>query len=201
MRFFRPFPTAGWLFPEAIFRIKSREKTAYLTIDDGPDPESTPELFDILDSANVKAVFFCCSEAAEKYPELAHQIKQRGHVIGNHGYYHLNGWKTSVKKYCDNAEKASQLTSSSLFRPPYGRLRISQYNQLKRTFKIVFWDLMCYDFDPGFGANRSLQVLKQKLRPGSIIVLHDTPVSTCRYFLKNFLEDAMAKGYTFKNTL
>jgi len=201
MRFFRPFFPASWLFPEALFRIKSPEKTAYLTFDDGPDPESTPELLDILDSANVKAVFFCNGEAAEKYSELANQIKQRGHIIGNHGYCHLNGWKISAKEYCDNAEKASHFTSRSLFRPPYGRLRISQYNHLKKTFKIVFWDIMSYDFDSSFVADRSLDVLKKKLRPGSIIVLHDTPISTCRYFLKNFLEDAMAKGYTFKNTL
>ena len=201
MRFFRTFSPAGWLFPEAIFRIKSPEKNAYLTFDDGPDPESTPELLDILYSANVKAVFFCCGYAAEKFPGLVFEIKRRGHLVGNHGYYHLNGWKISAKEYCDNADKASYFTSSSLFRPPYGRLRISQYNHLKKTFRIVFWDIMCYDFDPGFGAHRSMYVLKQKLRPGSIIVLHDTRNSTCRTFLKDFLEDAMAKGYNFENTL
>jgi len=201
MRFFRPFFTAGRLFPEALFRIKSPEKTAYLTFVDGPDPESTPELLDILDSANVKAVFFCSGEAVEKYPELADQIKLRGHIIGNHGYYHLNGWKTSLYEYCNNAERASRTTSSSFFRPPYGRLRISQYNHLKKTFKIVFWDIMCYDFDISYGADRSLLLLKKKLRPGSIIVLHDTLKSTCRTFLNNFLEDAMAKGYKFSKTL
>lgn len=197
MRFFRPFFPASWLFPEALFRIKSPDKTAYLTFDDGPDPGSTPELLDILDSANIKAVFFCNGEAAEKYSELADEIKQRGHVIGNHGYSHLNGWKISAKEYCENAAKASHFTSTSLFRPPYGRLRISQYNHLKKTFKIVFWDIMCYDFDPGFGANRSLHVLKQKLRPGSIIVLHDTPDSTCRFFLKDFIETSIKIGYNF----
>lgn len=200
MRFFRTFSPAGWLFPEALFRIKSPEKTAYLTFDDGPDPESTPELLDILESANVKAVFFCCGYAAEKFPGLVGEIKRRGHLVGNHGYYHLNGWRTSVKKYCDNAEKASHFTSSSLFRPPYGRLRISQYNHLKKSFKIVFWDIMCYDFDPGFGAERSLASLNKRLRNGSIIVLHDTPVSTSRTFLKSFIEDSMAKGYTFEKT-
>jgi len=60
---------------------------------------------------------------------------------------------------------------------------------------------MCYDFDPDFGAVRSLHLLKQKLRPGSIIVLHDSPISTCRAFLKNFLEDAISKEYTFEKIL
>jgi len=201
MRFFRPFFPAGWLFPEALFRIISQEKTVYLTFDDGPDPVSTPGLLDILDSVNVKAVFFCRGEAAEKYPELTDQIKQRGHILGNHGYYHLNGWKTSSVEYFDNAAKASPFTSSVLFRPPYGQLRISQYSHLKKTFKIVFWDIMCYDFDPDFGAVRSLHLLKQKLRPGSIIVLHDSPISTCRAFLKNFLEDAISKEYAFEKIL
>jgi len=197
MRFFRPFYTVGWIFPEALFRIKSPEKTAYLTFDDGPDPGSTQELLDILDSANVKAVFFCSGYAAAKFPGLVDQIKRRGHLVGNHGYFHLNGWRTSVKKYCDNAEKASYFTSSSFFRPPYGRLRIRQYNHLKKSSKIVFWDIMCYDFDPDFSAERSYATLNKRLRNGSVIVLHDTPVSTSRTFLKSFLEESMAKGYKF----
>ncbi len=197
MRFFRPFLPAVWLFREALFRISISEKRACLTFDDGPDPESTPELLDILDTMNVKAVFFCSGDAAEKYPELAVEIKRRGHTLGNHGYYHLNGCSTPLKEYCENAARASQFTSDSLFRPPYGRLRISQYKQLKKSFKIVFWDIMSYDYDTSFGAERSLGLLNRNLRPGSIIVLHDTPTSTCKSFLKEFIKTAVGKGYTF----
>ncbi|MCX6333071.1 MAG: polysaccharide deacetylase family protein [Bacteroidia bacterium] len=197
MRLFRPFFPARWLFQEALFRMRSPEKTACLTFDDGPHPASTPELLDVLDTMNVKALFFCSGSQAEKYPELINEIKQKGHLIGNHGYSHLNGWKTSDKLYCEDIDIASQFTSDNLFRPPYGRLSISQYNHLKKIFKIVFWDIMSYDFDQGFGADRSLHLLNRKIRPGTIIVLHDTPDSTCKVFLKDFIERSVSKGYRF----
>ena len=197
VRIFRPFFPYVWLFPEALFRIGNSEKTVCLTFDDGPDPDSTPGLLDILDTMNVKAVFFCSGTASEKYPELVSEIKRRNHIVGNHGYNHLNGWRTSVKEYCENVERASTFTSGSIFRPPYGRIRINQYKRLKKSFRIVFWDIISYDYDIRFGAERSLGLLNKKLRPGSIIVLHDTPTSTCKYFLKEFIESAAGEGYQF----
>ena len=68
MRLFRPCFIAGWLYNDAIFRIRTGEKLLYLTFDDGPDPESTPEMLDILDKHFVKVLFFCNGKAAEKYP-------------------------------------------------------------------------------------------------------------------------------------
>jgi peptidoglycan/xylan/chitin deacetylase (PgdA/CDA1 family) len=197
MRLYRPFFPARWLFPEAVFRITSSEKEVFLTFDDGPHPDSTPELLDILDTMNVRALFFCSGNAAEKSPELVGEIKRRGHIVGNHGYKHLNGWRTAVKEYCENANRASRYTSDSIFRPPYGRIRISQYRQLKKTFRIVFWDIMSYDYDVSFGAERSLDLLKRKLRPGSVIVLHDIPTSTSRTFLKEFIDTSERQGYKF----
>jgi peptidoglycan/xylan/chitin deacetylase (PgdA/CDA1 family) len=197
MRLYRPFYLARRFFPEAVFRITSSEKAILLTFDDGPHPDSTPELLDILDTRNVRALFFCSGDAAEKYPELVGDIKRRGHIVGNHGYNHLNGWSTSVKEYCENADRASRFTSDSIFRPPYGRIRVSQYRRLKKSFRIVFWDIMSYDYDNNFGTERSLDVLKRKLRPGSIIVLHDIPTSTCRTFLKEFIDTSERQDYKF----
>jgi peptidoglycan/xylan/chitin deacetylase (PgdA/CDA1 family) len=193
----RPFYHARWLFPEAIFRIRSSEKAVLLTFDDGPSPESTPDLLGILDSANVRAIFFCNGKAAEKYPDLVNDMKRRGHIVGNHGYDHISGWSTSIKVYCDNAERASHFTSATLFRPPYGRLRIRQYRSLRKSYRIFFWDIMSFDYDLTFGAERSLELLKRKLRSGSVIVLHDTPASTCRIFLKEFIDSSRGRGYKF----
>ena len=81
MRLFRPGFIAGWLYPEAIFRISTDEKVLYLTFDDGPDPESTPEALDILNNYNVIAIFFCIGEAAEKYPYLVEKIKETGDIF------------------------------------------------------------------------------------------------------------------------
>jgi peptidoglycan-N-acetylglucosamine deacetylase len=201
MRLFSPGLIAGWIYPDAIFRIKTDEKLLFLTFDDGPDPDSTPILLDILDKYDIKAIFFCNGMSAEKYPELIDRIKAKDHIIGNHGYSHLNGWVTSLRSYLYDADKAIPATSSELFRPPYGRLRFSQFRELKKTFKIVFWGIMVYDFDSTFGSLKSLSILKRKIRPGSVIVMHDTYKSNISVFLEEFILFALGEGYRFDNLI
>jgi peptidoglycan-N-acetylglucosamine deacetylase len=198
MRLFRSGFFADCLYPEAIFRIKTTEKLLCLTFDDGPHPNSTPLILEILDKYNIKAVFFCDGRSAKEYPDLINQITSKGHIIGNHGYNHLNGWRTSTEKYIDDIGKAATNTSASLFRPPYGRLRLGQYRRLKKNYKIVFWDLMPYDFDTSFGSEDSLEILKSMIRPGSVIVLHDKPNSATIAILKEFLAFAVDEGYRFE---
>lgn len=197
MRLFRPCFFAGWLYPDAVFRIKTKEKVLWLTFDDGPDPLSTPVILNILRKHEVKALFFCNGSSAEKHPDLTELIKSAGHIIGNHGYSHLDGWKTSTSEFIEDVERSSALTSSVLFRPPYGRLRITQYLRLRKKYKIIFWDIMPYDFDVSFGTDKSMQILIEKLRPGSVIVLHDRPESTLTKNLEYFISTAFEKGYAF----
>ena len=197
MRFFRPYFLAG-LYPEAKFRIKTTEKILYLTFDDGPDPESTPFLLEVLRKHDIKALFFCIGQTAEEHPELIRQILDDGHEIGNHTYNHANGWVTHSAVYLKDVIRASMSTSSLIFRPPFGRLRPKQYRILKKQFLIIFWDLMAYDFDSTFSAENSLNLLKTKIRQGSIIVLHDTPQSSARHFLDEFLTFAVKEGYRFE---
>jgi len=121
-------------------------------------------------------------------------------VVGNHGYNHLNGWGTSLKDYCRDVDKAVPFTSGTLFRPPFGLLRINQYRKLRNTFKVVFWDVMPYDFDGDFEPARSLRILYKRIRPGSVIVLHDSQESASRIFLNEFLEGSVRKGYAFTCT-
>jgi peptidoglycan/xylan/chitin deacetylase (PgdA/CDA1 family) len=172
-----------------------------LTFDDGPDPLSTLSLLDLLDRHAIKAVFFCNGIAAKNYPGLVDQIKTKGHLIGNHGYNHLNGWTTSLKSYVADITNAASFTSSILFRPPYGHLRFNQYKKLGETFKIIFWDIMPYDFDSRFGSEKSLLILKKKIRPGSIIVLHDNHKSKFPEFIEEFILFAREEGYRFDNSL
>jgi peptidoglycan/xylan/chitin deacetylase (PgdA/CDA1 family) len=120
-----------------------------------------------------------------------------GHAIGNHGYNHLNGWITSLNKYVGDVNEAAPFTSSVLFRPPYGRLRINQYRKLSKTYKIVLWDIMPYDFDNTFGPANSLRILKNKIRPGSIIVLHDTSDSSAGKILEEFIIFSISSGFRF----
>jgi peptidoglycan/xylan/chitin deacetylase (PgdA/CDA1 family) len=196
MRLFRPFFILRLVYPEAIFRVTTTKELC-LTFDDGPHPDSTPHILEILEASNVKAVFFCSGWEAEKYPEIVNLIVSKGHVIGNHGYNHLSGWKTNVSVYIENANKAEEFTSSGLFRPPYGRIRPSQYRELVKKYRIVFWDLMPYDFDEKMDRKRVLNILKKKIRPGSVIVLHDKTSSSCLSFLAEFIKYAENIGYKF----
>jgi peptidoglycan/xylan/chitin deacetylase (PgdA/CDA1 family) len=197
MRLFRPGLFAGCLYPGALFRIKTTEKRLYLTFDDGPDPVSTPRLLDILRKHEISAVFFCNGDAAEKYPELIHLIRHDGHLIGNHGYSHLNGWRTDGVKYVNDIKRASKLTSDIILRPPFGRLSFRQA-RLLRPYKLILWDIMAYDFDSSFGSKKSLTILKRKIRPGSIIVLHDSESSCANMIMEEFIIFAVNEGYRFE---
>jgi peptidoglycan/xylan/chitin deacetylase (PgdA/CDA1 family) len=197
MRLFRPWLIMRCLYPGAVFRLETTEKLLCLTFDDGPDPSSTPELLKILDGFRIRAVFFCDGRKAEQYPFLVERIKREGHITGNHGYSHINGWFTSVRKYCSDIKRASPFTSESLFRPPYGKIRLRQYIRLKKQFRIFFWDLMPYDFDNNMGYKKSLDILSRKIRPGSIIVLHDNPSSSVLQLVHDLINIAQSRGYSF----
>jgi peptidoglycan/xylan/chitin deacetylase (PgdA/CDA1 family) len=197
MRLFRPGLLAGFLYPEALFRIKTTEKVLYLTFDDGPDPVSTPQLLRILKKYDIKVLFFCNGCAAEQNFYLITQIQSEGHMIGNHGYSHYDGWRTETTKYVDDVRKAAEFTSDRFFRPPFGRISPRQMKLLK-SYKIVFWDTMVYDFDLTFGSKKSLRVLKDKMRPGSVIVLHDTFSSSANTIIEEFIIHALKEGYRFE---
>lgn len=198
MRLFRPGIAGGWLYPGAIFRVKTKEKVLYLTFDDGPDPDSTPPLLGILEKNKVRCVFFCDGRAAEKYPELVALIRSKGHIIGNHGYSHPDGWRISFRSYIADTETAEPFTSSTLFRPPFGRICPVQFMKLKKKYTIVFWDILPYDFDRSFGGERSLKIINKKIRPGSIIALHDTSSSTVHTFIGELITHALSTGYRFE---
>jgi peptidoglycan/xylan/chitin deacetylase (PgdA/CDA1 family) len=195
-KFGRPFP-AEIIYPDAIFRITGTGKKLYLTFDDGPDPASTPQILDILRSHDVTATFFCTGSKVLRSPGLLAHIASAGHSTGNHGFSHLNGLKTPIRTYCSDVLKGRDITSSNLFRPPYGRLRVRQYRILERTMRIVFWDIMPYDFDKKLSSETSYAILSRKIRPGSVIVLHDKPESHALVYLDRFIRSSLEKGYTF----
>jgi len=197
MRFYGPFFLLRLVYPKALFRIRTTDKLLCLTFDDGPDPGSTPLILDILEARGVKAVFFCRGKLAERYPGLISLIKSQGHIVGNHGYNHPDGWKTITSVYLRDFSISAEFTSHDLLRPPYGRIRPVQYRKLAETGRIVFWDLMPYDFDDKMTGTKVLSILRKRIRPGSIIVLHDTIFSSVLSFLDEFIDYARNAGYGF----
>lgn len=163
-----------WFFPGTIWRLATVPPTIYITFDDGPVPEVTPQVLDILDKYQVKATFFCVGENVERYPTLFQEVLARGHAVGNHSYNHLRGTKTSTKSYIENIEKADALIKSPLMRPPYGRITPSQIRILRKKYKIIMWDYITYDFDASYNTQSIMRDIKKFSRNGAIVIFHDS---------------------------
>ena len=111
-----------WLYPRALWRMDKHEKAVYLTFDDGPIPEITPWVLDLLDHYGIKATFFMVGENAGRHPELLAEVRRRGHSVGNHTFHHLQGAKVTSMRYLRDIEHANEMLQTRLFRPPHGWL-------------------------------------------------------------------------------
>lgn len=183
-----------------IWQKYSEKKTIFLTFDDGPVPDVTLQLLDLLDVENICATFFCVGQNVEQYPELFSEIKRRGHRIGNHTFNHLKGFKTNSSEYIKNVRKANDLIKSNLFRPPYGQITCRQIRVLKRDFQIVMWDIITCDYDDSLRAEKILQNIKKYSRNGSIVVFHDSIKAQKNMFatLSDSIKYWKSEGYIFE---
>lgn len=162
------------LFGKVTWRVKSKSRLIYLTFDDGPVPEVTPRVLDILDQYGWKATFFCVGENVHKYPELYDEILRRGHHVGNHSYNHVRGFQLSTQEYVANVNKASELIDSKLFRPPHGRIRSSQIKALRNDYQIIMWDVITYDYDKKKTPEAVFNIIRRHSKKGAIVVFHDS---------------------------
>ena len=184
------------LYPYGIFRVGT---DVYLTFDDGPIPEVTPQVLAILAQYKVKATFFMVGENIDKHPEVFEQVIKAGHSIGNHTYNHLKGWHYSLKEYMANVDKFPKQTT--LFRPPYGKAWLWQrYALHKKGYRLIYWDILTRDYDKNVTPEQMLANIKKNTRPGSIINFHDSLKSNERMLtvLPQAIEWLQAQGYTLK---
>lgn len=196
----KPPYLARLFFPQLLWKVTTNSKEIFLTFDDGPHPEITPEVLDILDKYDAKATFFCVGENVKKYPETYASIIDKGHQTANHSYNHFNGWKKKNKDYFHNIEQCSQLVDSRLFRPPYGRIKTSQIKALKQHYKIIMWSVITYDFDQSITPTQCLENATKHTKAGSIVVFHDSEKASANLFyaLPKFLEHFKKRGFVFK---
>ncbi len=187
------------IFPNLIWDIKTYEKEIYLTFDDGPHPDITPGVLEMLDKYKAKATFFCVGDNVRKHPDTYELILNKGHEVGNHSYSHSNGWKVSNDNYFDDIEKADKLIRSNLFRPPYGRISPSQIKHLKKKYSIIMWSVLTYDYSKNVSKEQCLRNSIIKTKPGSIVVFHDSLKSENNLFyaLPMFLKHFTDKGFVF----
>lgn len=188
------------LFPESAWRINTKRKSVYLTFDDGPIPEVTPWVLDILDKYNIEATFFCVGDNVRKYPDLFEEIKRRGHSFGNHTMNHLQGSQVTTRRYLRNVQEAHDLIRSNLFRPPHGLLRWSQAKVLKDHFMIVMYDLVTRDYSKKLTGEQVFKNVKRYARKGSIIVFHDSLKAerNLKYALLKSIEWLLENGYSIE---
>lgn len=188
------------LIPGAVWRLPQKEKTVYLTFDDGPIPEVTPWVLDLLKKYNIKATFFCVGDNVRKYPEVFKMVVSAGHSVGNHTFNHLQGFKVRSGKYVENVELADSYIRSNLFRPPHGHLRIRQGTKLSKKFRFVMWDVITRDYNMKLSGEYVLNVVKRYARNGSIIVFHDSikAEENMKYALPKAIEFLLSEGYKFE---
>lgn len=190
------------LYPEAIFRMSPKEKAIYLTFDDGPIPEVTPWVLDLLNEHQIKATFFMVGDNVRKYPQVFQRVVEEGHQIGNHTFNHLRGFEQNTTDYIENITKAKEFIDSPLFRPPHGQLKPQQYKVLKEQYKIIMWDLVTRDYSKIKNGSEVYEYVLKYTRSGSIVTFHDSLKSwnkgNLQFALPRSIEFWEKEGYEFK---
>jgi peptidoglycan/xylan/chitin deacetylase (PgdA/CDA1 family) len=179
--------------------VEGASKEVFLTFDDGPHPTVTRFVLDCLAEYNAKATFFCVGEQIEKHPAIFEEIKAAGHVVANHTFHHVNGWKTPTDEYLKEFEATERLTKTKLFRPPYGKITPSQRKRIGQESKIVIYNKLSADFDKNISAEQCLQnVIGKGLVAGDIVLFHDSlkAEDRLRYALPKTLSYIYNQGLT-----
>lgn len=180
--------------------MPEKGKVVYLTFDDGPHPEITPWVIDLLKQYEMKASFFVVGDNARKYPDTLQLIKESGHSIGNHTMHHIKGWKSTTSDYIEDINLCDKYFTTNLFRPPYGQIKLNQIKLLKKNYQIVMWSILSCDFEQKLNQQKALRGLKESTKNGSIIVFHDSVKAevNLRYLLPLYLKFLKDNGYTCK---
>jgi peptidoglycan/xylan/chitin deacetylase (PgdA/CDA1 family) len=188
------------IYPKAVWKINTLEKIIYLTFDDGPIPDLTEWVLDELNKYNAKATFFCVGANILKHKTIFNRIKNEGHQVANHTMFHSKGFKKTVKEYLIEANECKQLITTNLFRPPYGQLKRRQYKALvTNKFKIIFWDVISYDYEK-ISEEQCLKNVIKNTKNGSIVLFHDNlkAEKNLKYALPLFLKHFANLNYQFK---
>lgn len=196
-----------FLFPKVWWKRPVRDKTIFLTFDDGPIPEVTEFVLAQLHQYAAKATFFCVGENVERYRGIAQQIAAAGHVLANHTYHHVKAWQYAPETYLQevaHCQEVLQTTIGSskkpLFRPPHGQLTRAHLRMLIPTYQVVMWSSLTYDFDHTLLPEACLRKAISVIKPGSIVVMHDSLKAerNLRYVLPRLLRHFSDLGYSFQ---
>lgn len=166
------------LFGFRVFRRGRSDTQFALTFDDGPDPQYTPRLLDLLRQHQAKATFFVVGEHAASHPELIQRIHDEGHLIGIHNYIHKTNWLMRPRTVRDQIQRTGQIihevtgVKTCFYRPPWGIMNLFDFFS-KKERKIVLWSSMFEDWRSRVGVQRLTERMLKELRGGEVMLLHD----------------------------
>ncbi|WP_060874776.1 polysaccharide deacetylase family protein [Myroides odoratus] len=195
-----------FLFPRYTWQKSKQDKVIYLTFDDGPIPEVTEWVLDVLQQQQIPATFFCIGDNIRKHPAIFQRIIAEQHRIGNHTFHHVKGWETPLEDYIANVKQCQQeivkhhKEGTSLFRPPYGKITKKQANYLlNQGYEIIMWSIITKDYEADLSPQQCLKRTIKRITPGSIIVFHDSlkAEKNMKYALPLLLEYLKKEGYSF----
>ncbi len=199
MKLFKTPRFFKWIFPRRTWGFSRTTNTVFLTFDDGPNPEITPWILDVLKESEIIATFFCVGSNIIKYPDLYQRIISEGHKIGNHTMNHEKSKNVSFKKYKTSIYEAGQLVQNNLFRPPYGRINTLKSFIISKRYKIIMWSWLSYDYDKCVPIQTILEKAQKQITAGDILVLHDNDKvkERMKIILPELIEIIRKKGLGF----
>jgi peptidoglycan-N-acetylglucosamine deacetylase len=166
---------------DGITRRGPDENVVAITFDDGPNPNFTPQLLDVLKTKGVKATFFVVGLHVKKYPEIAKRIVDEGHNIGNHTYTHKEMAPSTRRMVLAQVNKTAQVISkvtgvkTNLFRPPRGIYSSAVRRLLvdEKKYRIILWSVSSLDWR-GLSAEKIDRRVMRYVKPGAILLFHDS---------------------------
>jgi peptidoglycan/xylan/chitin deacetylase (PgdA/CDA1 family) len=198
-----PESSSGASKPATWFSVNVDGPYIAMTFDDGPSPETTPRLLDILKQRNIKATFFMIGQNAERNPAIVQRILADGHEIGNHSWTHPQLSKLSDDRVTEEINQTQAAIKSAcgytpvLLRPPYGAITARQKDWIEKQFglSVIIWSVDPFDWKRP-GASVIEQRILAGARPGAIILSHDIHKQTVDA-MPATLDALAAKGFKF----
>lgn len=191
---------ARWMLAEG----DAGRRALHLTFDDGPHPEHTPRLLDLLARYRARATFFLIGERAEQNPDIVHRLLREGHMLGNHSWQHPDFDRISRRRQREEIARTDRLLQAfdgrqqHDFRPPRGALPAGMVlDCVRRGRRIAFWSYDSFDYSRRPVDELVAIARRHPVRPGEVVLMHDDSAHSLE-LLRVMLPEWIAAGYALE---
>lgn len=182
----------------------ANRQVLYLTFDDGPHPEHTPRLLDLLAEHDARATFFLIGEHAERHPDIASRLVREGHGLGNHSWSHPHFDRITQARQLEEIDRTDRLLQSldgrdrHDFRPPRGATPIGlMIDCLRRGRRVAYWSYDSLDYTQRAPADLIAGVRSRPVQAGEVVLMHDDSAHSLE-LLRVMIPEWKAAGYGFE---